>query len=83
MEDRALQGVTNKLDAWAANRALIVSTSRTVNMIFRKRTRRNEEPMEIILNNKNLHVIVYDFIFCYLGKSSANIYRLVFKLNPL
>ena len=39
---RALQGVTNKLDAWTAERVL----SKTVKMTFRKR---NEEPIEIWL----------------------------------
>ena len=49
MASRALQGVTNKLDAWAAERSLTFSPSKTINMTFRKR---NEEPIEILLKNK-------------------------------
>ena len=44
---RALQDVTNNIDAWAMERELTFSTSKTVNMIFRKRRKRNKEPMEI------------------------------------
>ena len=46
---RALQGVTNKLDAWAAERGLTFSPSKIVSMTFRKR---NKEPIEIMLRNK-------------------------------
>ena len=46
---RALQGMTNKLDTWAAERALTFSPNKTVSMLFRKR---NEEPLEIMLRNK-------------------------------
>ena len=46
---RALQVVTNKLDAWAAERGKTFSPSKAVSMIFRKR---NEEPIEIVLGNK-------------------------------
>ena len=42
---RTLQGVTNKLDAWAAERALTFSSKKTVSLIFRKRKKRNEEPL--------------------------------------
>ena len=38
---RSLQGVTNKLDAWAAERGLKFSPSKAVRIIFRNR---NEEP---------------------------------------
>ena len=38
---RALQRVTNKLYALAAQRELTFSTSKTVNMIFKKRTNEN------------------------------------------
>ena len=38
---RALQAVTNKIDAWAAEKGLIFSTSKTVNMVFRKRRKRH------------------------------------------
>ena len=34
---RALQGVTNKLDAWAAERGLTFSPNKTVSMMFGKR----------------------------------------------
>ena len=34
---RALQGVTNKLDAWVAERVLILFTSKTVNIVFIKK----------------------------------------------
>ena len=42
----ALQGVTNKLDAWVAERGLTFSPSKTVSMVFRIRIRRkrNKEP---------------------------------------
>ena len=40
---RALQGVTSKLDAWAAEREPIFFTSKTVNMVFRKRRKKNYE----------------------------------------
>ena len=46
---RALQGMTNKLDAWATKKGLKFPSSKTVSMIFRKR---NEEPIEILLGNK-------------------------------
>ena len=36
MVARVLQGVTNKLNAWAAERGLTFSTRKTANMIFRK-----------------------------------------------
>ena len=49
---RALQRVTNKLDAWAADRGLNFSPSKTVSMLFRKRKKRNEEPLEIMLRNE-------------------------------
>ena len=52
MASRALQGVTNKLDAWAAEMGLIFSPSKTVSMTFRKRRKRNEEPIEIMLISK-------------------------------
>ena len=45
---RALQVVTNKLDAWTMERGLTF-ISKTVNMIFRKR---NKEPIEITLRNQ-------------------------------
>ena len=34
---RALQIVTNKLFAWAAERGLIFSTSKMINIVFRKK----------------------------------------------
>ena len=46
---RALQGVTNKLDAWAAVVARHFPPNKTVSIIFRKR---NEEPIEIMQRNK-------------------------------
>ena len=49
---RALQGITNKLDAWAAERGLNFSTSKTVNIVFNIKRKRNEEPMVITLGNK-------------------------------
>ena len=45
---RALQGVTNKLDAWAAKRGLKFSPSKTGSMTFRIR---NEKPIEIMQRN--------------------------------
>ena len=49
---RALQGVTIKLDAWAVKRGLTFAPNKTVSMIFRKRRKSNEEPMEIMLINE-------------------------------
>ena len=46
---RALQGVTNKLNAWAAERGLSFSFNKTVSMMFIKR---NEEPREIMLRDQ-------------------------------
>ena len=46
---RALQGVTNKLDAWAAVVARHFPPNKTVSIIFRKR---NDEPIEIMLRMK-------------------------------
>ena len=45
----ALQAVTNKLDAWTAERNLTFSSNQIVSMIFRKKI---EEPIEIIMRNK-------------------------------
>ena len=42
---RTLQGMTNKLDAWATERGLIFFPKKTVSMVFRKRKKRNEEPL--------------------------------------
>ena len=52
MTSRALQGVTNKMDAWAAERGLTFSRSKTVSITFRKRRKRNEKPIEVILKNQ-------------------------------
>ena len=49
---RALQGVTNKLDAWAAERCLTSYPSKTVSMISKKRRKRNKETIKIMLRNK-------------------------------
>ena len=49
---RALQRLTNKLDAWAAERGLIFSPNKTASMVFRMRRKRNEEPLEIMLRNQ-------------------------------
>ena len=46
---RALQGVTNKFDAWPAERGLTFLPSKTISMTF---ANRNEEPIEIMLRNK-------------------------------
>ena len=46
---RALQGVTKKLDIWAAERGLKFSPNKTISMIFRKR---NEKPLEIMMRNE-------------------------------
>ena len=46
VESKTLQGVINKLVAWAAKRGLTFSPSNTVSMPFRKR---NEELIEIML----------------------------------
>ena len=46
--------MTNKLDAWAAERGLTFSPSKTVSMTFRKRRKRNKEPIEIMLKNEIL-----------------------------
>ena len=45
---RALQGVTNNLDTWAAERGLKFFPSKTVSKTFRKE---NDEPIEIKLRN--------------------------------
>ena len=50
-KQRALQGLTNKLDAWAAEIRLTFSTSNTVNMVIIKR-KRNKEPMKITTRNQ-------------------------------
>ena len=49
---RALQGVIKKLDAWAAERNLTFPPNKTVSRVFRKRRKRNEEPLEIMLRNE-------------------------------
>ena len=49
---RVLQGVINKLDAYAAERGLTFSPNKTESMKFRNRRNRNEEPTEIMLRNK-------------------------------
>ena len=49
---RALQEMTNNLDACAAENDLTFFTQKTVSMIFRKRRKRNEEPIVIMLRNK-------------------------------
>ena len=49
---RALQGGTNKLNTWAAERGLTFSPNKTVSIVFRKRRKRNEEPLKIMLNYK-------------------------------
>ena len=49
---RAMQGVINKLYAWAAKKRLTFFPHKTVSMTFRKRRRRNEEQIEIMLRNK-------------------------------
>ena len=49
---RALEGVTNNIDAWAAERSLTFSPRKTVSMTFRKRRKKNKEPIEIMLGNK-------------------------------
>ena len=49
---RALQGATNKLDAWLAERSLTFSPSKTVRFTFRKRGKRNKEPLEIMLRSR-------------------------------
>ena len=46
---RALQGVTNKLDAYTVERGLTFSISKIVSIIFKKR---NEEPIKIMLRNE-------------------------------
>ena len=46
---RALQGVSNKLDAWAAERGLTFSPNKTASMAFKKK---NKEPLEIMLRNE-------------------------------
>ena len=49
MASRALEGVTNRLDAWAVERGLTFSRRKTVSMPFRKR---NKELIEIMLRNE-------------------------------
>ena len=44
--------MTNKLDGWAAERGLTFFLKKTVSMIFRKRRKRNEDPIEIMLRNE-------------------------------
>ena len=44
--------MTNKLDLWAAEKGLTLSPKITVRMIFKKRRKRNEEPIEIMLRSK-------------------------------
>ena len=46
---RVLQEVPKMFNAWAAERGLTFSTSKTVTMTFKKR---NKEPIEIMLKNK-------------------------------
>ena len=52
LASRALQGGTNKLDAWAAERRLTFSHNKAINMIFIKRRNINEKTIEIMLRNK-------------------------------
>ena len=52
MAARVLQGVTNKLNAWIAEKGLTFYPSKTVSMTFRKKRKRNEEPIGIMLKNK-------------------------------
>ena len=54
MAARALQGVSNKLDTWAAEWGLTFFPNKTVGMLFRNRSKRNEEPLEIMLRNENI-----------------------------
>ena len=49
---RTLQRVTSKLDVWTAEELLTFSTSKTINIVFRKRRRRIKEPMKITLKTK-------------------------------
>ena len=51
---RAPQRTTNKLEKWAMERGLKFFPSKTTTMIFRKRRKREEEPLEITLGN---HII--------------------------
>ena len=53
MATRALNGVTNKSDSLEVEGGLSLLTSKTVNIIFRRR-KRNEEPMEITLRNQTI-----------------------------
>ena len=50
LKHKELQRATNKLDAWAAERGLNFFTSKMVNMVFRKRRKKNKESIEIIPN---------------------------------
>ena len=50
MKIKALQGVTNKFDAWTLEKVLIFFPNKTIKTIFRKR---NEEPKEISLKEPN------------------------------
>ena len=49
---RVLQRVINKLNVWAAERGMTFSPRKTVSMTFRKRRKRNEVLIEIMLRNK-------------------------------
>ena len=51
---RALQGVTNKLDAWAVEKALTFFPNKTVSTKCRKR---NEEPIKIMLRIEILYLL--------------------------
>ena len=44
---RALQRVTNKFEVWAAEKRLTFSTSKTVNMVFRKRRKRSRKQWKL------------------------------------
>ena len=52
VKTRTLQGVINNLDAWAEQRGLSFFTSKTVNMIHKKREKINKKIMKITLRNQ-------------------------------
>ena len=52
---RAIQGVTSELDAWAAERRLTFSTSKTANMVYGIYKKNNEKRGTNVNHTKNLN----------------------------
>ena len=60
MATRALKGVTNKLNAWALGKGERTNFlyQQTVNMIFRKRRKKNEGPIDVTIKNQIIGIVM-------------------------